>query len=52
MEASEVIPSTTTKSSKNIPGWDTSVSYKKEIALFWRSIWILMNSPRNDYASY
>ena len=36
IEASEVIPSTTTKTSKNITGWDTTVSYKKEIALFWR----------------
>ena len=51
MEASEVIPSTTTKTSKNIPGWDTSVSYKKEIALFWRSIWISMNSPRDGHVA-
>ena len=32
--ASEVITSTNTKTSKNIAGWDTSISYKKEIALF------------------
>ena len=51
MEASEVIPSTTTKTSKNIPGWDTSVSYKREIALFWRSIWISMNSPRDGHVA-
>ena len=30
IEASEVILSITTKPSKNIPGWDTSVSYKRE----------------------
>ena len=51
MEASEVIPSTTTKTSKNIPGWDTSVSYKKEIALFWSSIWISMNTPRDGHVA-
>ena len=51
IEASEVIPSTTTKTSKNIPGWDTSVRYKKEIALFWRSIWISMNSPRDGHVA-
>ena len=49
--ASEVIPSTTTKTSKIIPGWDTSVSYKKEIALFWRSNWISMNSPRDGHVA-
>ena len=38
IEASEVITSTNTKTSKNIAGWDTSISYKKEIALFWHSI--------------
>ena len=51
IEASEVIPSTTTKTSINIPSWDTSVSYKKEIALFWRSIWISMNSPRDGHVA-
>ena len=29
IEASEVITSTTPKTSKIIPGWDTSVNYKK-----------------------
>ena len=51
MEASEVIPSTTTKTSNNIPGWDTSVSYNKEIAIFWRSIWISMNSARDGHVA-
>ena len=51
IEASEVIPSTTTKTSKNIPSWATSVSYKKIIALFRRSIWISMNSPKDGHVA-
>ena len=49
--SSEVIPSATTKTSKNIPSWDTSVSYQKKIALFRRSIWILMNYPRDGHVA-
>ena len=34
IEASEVIPNTTGSKVNTIPGWDSSVSYKNEIALF------------------
>ena len=30
-----------------IPGWDATISHEREIALFWRSIWINLNSPRD-----
>ena len=45
IDASQVIPSKSKRNSKTIPGWDSSVSYKREIALFWRSIWRCMNCP-------
>ena len=44
--ASEIIPETGKKSNK-IPGWDVKLSHEREIALFWRSIWISMKSPRD-----
>ena len=47
IEASEVIPNTTVSKINTIPDWDSSENHKKEIALFWRSIWISMNSPRD-----
>ena len=34
IEASEVIPSTNIKALKNIPVWDTFVSYKKRLLYF------------------
>ena len=45
MEASENIPTTNSKSHK-IPGWTEAVQVHKEAALFWRSIWLCNNSPR------
>ena len=45
MEASENIPTTNSKSHK-ILGWTEAVQIHKETALFWRSIWICNNSPR------
>ena len=45
MEASENIPTTNSKSHK-IPGWTEAVQIHKEIALFWRSIWLCNNFPR------
>ena len=45
MEASENIPTTNSKSHK-IPGWTEAVQIHKETALFWRSIWLCNNSPR------
>ena len=44
-EASENIPTTNSKSHK-IPGWTEAVQVHKETALFWRSIWLCNNSPR------
>ena len=44
--ASSVIPDTKQKTHQ-IPGWDASISNDREIALFWRSIWQNMNSPRS-----
>ena len=35
------------KKSNNFPGWTKETSYLREIALFWRSIWISLNSPRS-----
>ena len=43
--ASDCIPNTG-QSKRKIPGWDITVSHAREIALFWRSIWINLNSPR------
>ena len=44
--ASSVIPDTKQKTHQ-IPGWDASISNDREIALFRRSIWQNMNSPRS-----
>ena len=44
--ASDVIPETV-KQSNNFPGLTKETSYLREIALFWRSIWISLNSPRS-----
>ena len=38
--------SNTGQSKRKIPGWDINVSHAREIALFWRSIWINLKSPR------
>ena len=43
--ASDCIPNTG-QSKRKIPWWDTTVSHARKIALFWRSIWINLNSPR------
>ena len=43
---SDVIPETV-KESNDFPGWTKETSYLREIALFWRSIWIRLNSPRS-----
>ena len=43
--ASDCIPNTG-QSKRKIPVWDITVSHAREIALFWRSIWINLNSPR------
>ena len=48
--ASSVIPDTKQKTHQ-IPGWDASISNDREIALFWRSIWQNMNSPRSGIVS-
>ena len=45
MTASENIPTTNSKSHK-ILGWTEVVQIHKETALFWRSIWLCNNSPR------
>ena len=42
-----LLPVRSKKTSKTIPGWDSSVSYKRERALFWKSIWLCMNCPRD-----
>ena len=47
IDASQVTHSTSKKTSKTIPGWDSSVSYKRERALFWKSSWHCMNCPRD-----
>ena len=44
--ASEIIPETGKKSNK-IPGWDVKLNHEREIALFWRSIWISMKSSHD-----
>ena len=46
IDASTTIPKTGMKS-RNIPGWNAEISHEREIALFWRSIWINNNSPRD-----
>ena len=46
LDASEIIPEPG-KISNKIPGWDVKLSHEREIALFWRSIWISMKSPRD-----
>ena len=45
--ASDVIQETG-KKSNNIPGWTKETSYLREIALFWRNIWICLNSHSSD----
>ena len=44
--ASDIIHETG-KQSNIIPGWEVKLSHEREIALFWRSIWISMASPRD-----
>ena len=45
IRASDCIPNTG-QSKRKIPGWGITVSHARKIALFWRSIWINLNSPR------
>ena len=49
--ASDCIPNTG-QSKRKMPGWDITVSHAREIALFWRSIWINLNSPRTHSGGY
>ena len=46
IDASVNIPSTKQNKKHKIPGWNENVQHSKEIALFWRSIWLNNNSPR------
>ena len=46
MSASGNIPSTKQNKKYSIPGWNENVQHSKEIALFWRSIWLNNNLPR------
>ena len=46
IDASENIPTTNQHKKHQIPGWNKKVQYSKEIALFWRSIWLNNNSLR------
>ena len=46
IDASVNIPFTKQNKKHKIPGWNENVQHSKEIALFWRSIWLINNSSR------
>ena len=46
IDASVNIPSTKQNQKHKMSEWNENVQHSKEIALFWRSIWLNNNSPR------